>query len=69
MSINSKHAPYARETAICVDLAYSAMEEEIRAEIEQSGGPTRLTLERLLGKLRDRRKVLDEFTRLTGRSA
>lgn len=69
MPIDAKHVPYAKETAICVDLAYGAMEEEIRAELQRSGGATRDALERLLRKLQGRRRVLEDFTRLTSRSA
>lgn len=68
MPVDAKHAPYARETAICVDLAYDAMEADIRAEIERSGGEAMSVLTRLLNRLRERRSVLLEFTELTGQS-
>ncbi|MGL4398105.1 MAG: hypothetical protein ACRCS9_16330 [Hyphomicrobium sp.] len=69
MSIDPKHAPYARETAICVDLAFEAMEEDIRSELISADSNSREILLRLLNKLCDRRKVLEEFTRLTTRAA
>ena len=65
MSIDPKHTPYARETAICVDLAFDAMEDDIRSELGSAGTDSHEVLTRLLNKLRDRRKVLEEFTRLT----
>jgi hypothetical protein len=61
MPIDAKHAPYARETAICVDLAYDAMEAELQLEIERSSAETRAALTRLLFRLRDRRSALTEF--------
>lgn len=69
MAINPEHVPYARETAICVDLAYDTIEEDIRAELELTSADASKVLIRLLDKLRDRRKVLDQFTRLTVRAA
>lgn len=69
LAINPEHVPYARETAICVDLAYDAMEEDIRAELELASAESSKGLTRLLDKLLDRRKVLDQFTRLTVRAA
>ena len=69
MPINPKHAPYARETAICVDLAFDAMEEDILSEMDAARTDSREILIRLLSKLRDRRQVLEEFTRLTIRAA
>ena len=69
MKSPSRYAPYSKETALCVDLAYHAMEEDLVAEIELASGPGRDALERLLKKLRDRRQVLDQFTRLTIRTS
>lgn len=67
MSIDPKHAPFAKETAMSVDLAYVAMEEDIRAELDSAEFSSRQALQRLLEKLRDRRAVLDEFKRIVGR--
>lgn len=65
MPIDTKYAPYARETAACVDLAYEAMEDDIEAELQGATGAARDALTRILFKLRGRRKVLAEFTDLT----
>lgn len=64
MPIDPKHAPYARETALCVDLAYEAMEGDIRAELEATNNTSRDALLRVLEKLRGRREVLADFTQL-----
>jgi hypothetical protein len=69
LSLDPKYAPYARETALCVDLAYDAMEGDILAEIEKASGETREALVRLLVRLRSRRAVLTAFTRLTSPAA
>ena len=69
MPIDTKYAPYAKETAMCVDLAYATMENDLRAELEAANIETRDVLARLLSKLVDRRDVLIEFTRLTTRAA
>lgn len=61
MTIHARLVPYARETAICVDLAYDTMEEEIRAEMVGSSDETHEALNRLLQKLHVRRKLLEEF--------
>jgi cobalamin biosynthesis Co2+ chelatase CbiK len=63
MPIDSRHVPYAAETAMCVDLALDAMEEDICAELEEADQATSAALNRLLNKLRERRTVLDEFTK------
>ena len=59
--MDAKYAPFARETAICVDLAYEAMEGDIAAEIERASGEAQNALFRLLEKLRSRRDVLSIF--------
>lgn len=64
MPIDSKHAPYARETALCVDLAYEAMEGDIRTELEAANDASRDALIRVLERLRGRREVLADFTQL-----
>jgi hypothetical protein len=64
MPVDAKHAPYARETAICVDLAYDAMEADLQSEIERASEETRAVLARLRLRLRERRNVLTEFAQL-----
>lgn len=61
--------PFARETAACVDLAYDAMEGDLRAEIEKAAPDTLPVLQKLLSRLRARREALGEFTRSTSRAA
>ena len=41
MAIEAKFASYARETAMCVDLAYSAIEEDIARELDAVSDATR----------------------------
>jgi hypothetical protein len=64
-----KYAVYARETAMCVDLAYVAMEEDIQAELCHVYGQEREALVRLLTTLRERRAVLDVFARVMSPTA
>ena len=55
------HADHARVTAICVNLALDAVEEEIRQELQTSPPGTAAALERILVKVRHRRICGDEF--------
>ena len=61
MSDKYHHVGYARETAMCVDLAYDSVEGDIVAELEHASGDTTEALDRVLRKLRARRAVLDQF--------
>ena len=65
MTSNSKYAGYARETAMCVDLAYVAMEEDIQAELGRVGAKEHVVLARLLKKLHERRALLETFVAAT----
>ena len=69
MSIYAKHVPYARETAICVDLALTAMEEDILTELAQASPLVQEALVRVLAKLRKRRELMTMFTSLTTKAA
>jgi hypothetical protein len=60
--MNKAQVQYAKETAMCVDLAYGSIEADIRAELERPDGPSPDALQKLLEKLRARRAVLVEFT-------
>ncbi len=64
MKSQARYAPYSKETALCVDLAYHAVEDDLLAEIAAANGSGRDALERLLKKLRDRRQVLEQFTKI-----
>ena len=64
MAIEAKFAPYARETALCVDLAYSAVEEDIERELTAANDATREILLKILRRVRERRAVLEEFATL-----
>lgn len=66
MKIDPKYASYAKGTAMSVDLAYSAMEQDIRAELDARNGSCQQALERLLDKLLDRRAAMEEFKHITG---
>jgi len=62
LPIDAKYAAYARETAMCVDFAYEAMEGDIMAELESANDASREALLRVLKKLRARRDVMAAFT-------
>lgn len=64
MAIEAKFVPYARETAMCVDLAYSAVEDDIGRELDAATHATRVVLLKLLRRVRERRAVLEEFATL-----
>lgn len=55
------HSDHARVTAICVNLALDAVEEEIRQELQASAPGTAAALERILAKVRQRRLLGDEI--------
>lgn len=67
MTVDSKYIGYARETALCVDLAYVAMEEDILTELDRRDCQDRVALGRLLRRLQERRAALGQFTELSGR--
>ena len=47
---------------MCVELALNTVEEDIRTELEKSDRQAADALKRVLEKLRERRKVLGQFT-------
>lgn len=55
------YSDHARVTAICVNLALDAVEEEIRRELEGSNSSTAAVLERVLAKVKQRRLAGDEI--------
>jgi hypothetical protein len=59
---DTRYKPHSKETAICVELALNSVEADIRAELEKSGGSAADALNRVLEKMRERRKVLIQFT-------
>lgn len=61
MAALDKYAPYAQETAMCVDLALDAVEENLRAEMAGATADTAVVLERILDRVMARRSVLDRF--------
>jgi len=62
---NERYAPYARETAICVDFAYSSFEDDLKREIEHAQGEVRQVLVQLLARVAERRAALDQFTQIS----
>jgi hypothetical protein len=66
---DERHAPYARETAMCVEFAYNSFEEDLRAELTRATGETHLVLLRLVKKITERRAVLDRFIKGTSKAA
>lgn len=65
MTSDSKYTAYSRETAMCVDLAYVAMEQDINTELRRVGAQERIVLTRLLKRLHARRQVLETFVTAT----
>jgi hypothetical protein len=63
LSSNAKYQIHSKETAICVELALDAVEGDIRAELEANNGTPTDALKRVLEKLRERRKVVEQFTK------
>jgi hypothetical protein len=61
---DTRYKPHSKETAICVELALNSVEADIRTELEKSGGPAADALNRVLEKMRERRKVLVQFTQV-----
>jgi hypothetical protein len=54
---------YARETALCVDLPLSAVEEQILAELQTCGSECAEVLRRLLRSVREHRHIVAGFTK------
>ena len=54
---------YARETALCVDLPLSALEEQILAELRKCSGECAELLLRLLGSVREHRQTVARFAK------
>jgi len=63
LSDDARYQVHSRETAICVELALNIVEEDIQAELEAAVGPTADALQRVLKKMRERRKVFERFTK------
>lgn len=67
VTIDAKLMGYARETALCVDLAYVAMEQDLLEEIARADDRGGDGLSRVLGRLRDRRAALTEFASIASK--
>jgi hypothetical protein len=55
---------YARETALCVDLPLSALEEQILTELQTCRGNCAEVLQRLLRSVQEHRRLVARFTNL-----
>jgi hypothetical protein len=62
MTSDAKYGEHSRATAICVETALNTVEDDIRNELQSSGSQAADALNRVLEKLRERRKVLLRFT-------
>ena len=62
MTKDARYREHSRETAICVEMAINTVEDDIRSELETSSSQAADALNRVLEKLRERRKVLAKFT-------
>lgn len=62
LTSESKYKAHSKETAICVELALNTVEADIRTELERTGGLAAEALNRILEKMRERRRVLVQFT-------
>ena len=54
---------YARETAVCVDVALASVEDDIRNELDTASDTAVEALRRVLAKLDEHRKILEQFTK------
>jgi hypothetical protein len=54
---------YARETALCVDLPLSALEDQILAELRTCSSEGAELLQRLLRSIREHRQTVERFTK------
>ena len=61
MATETKYSAYSRETAMCVDFAYEAMEEDLRAERDRAAAASREPFDRLLKRLEARRAAINGF--------
>lgn len=59
---SGKQAEFAKATAVCVELALNSVEGDIRRELEVSTGAAAEALRRLLLKVNERQKTIEEFT-------
>jgi hypothetical protein len=64
VTLEARYRPYAKETALCVDFAYSAMEADILAELTSANGEAQASLRRLLQRLQARRGAISEFSQI-----
>jgi hypothetical protein len=55
---------YARETALCVDLPLSVLEDQILAELQTCSRECAELLQRLLRSVREHRQIVEGFTKL-----
>jgi hypothetical protein len=55
---------YARETALCVDLPLSAVEDQILTELLTCSSECAKVLQRLLRSVREHRQIVAGFTKL-----
>ena len=54
---------YSRETALCVDLPLSAIEEQILTELRMCNSECAIVLEKLLRSVRAHREIVSGFTK------
>jgi hypothetical protein len=54
---------YAKETALCIDVALAAVEDDIRAELDIAADEACAALRRVLTKLHRQRKLVEQFTK------
>ena len=54
---------YSKETALCVEVALSALEDDVRNELADATESAGASLRRVLLKIEEHRKVLERFTK------
>jgi hypothetical protein len=54
---------YARETALCIDLPLSALEEQLLTELRTCSTECAEVLQRLMRSVREHRQIVARFTK------
>lgn len=66
---DTRYVRYARETALCVDVAYEALETDLRTELAVANGEAKIALARILARLVQRREALERFKEIAVKAA
>lgn len=64
---SERYASHASGTAVCVDLALDSVEHDLLVELDSARGHTAAALERVLARVRARRKAMAELISSDGK--